>query len=223
MFKSLKFNFKSEWFSLSLIFISFALGFYFFQHFPVRVPNHWNINGDIDGYSGKFWGAFLIPFMMVGMYFLFIIVPYLDPKKDQYSNFSEVYSKFKDLFITFFFIVFSLIGLSGLGYKIDVGFYIPILVGVLFIILGRLLKDVKMNWFLGIRTPWTLSSEKVWQKTHELSRQVFLISGLLMAATVLVPVKFKLVFFIVALGLIIFSLPIYSYILYVREQKTKKN
>lgn len=222
MSNPIKLSFKSEWFSLGMIIISVFLGVYFFQHFPDRVPSHWNINGEVDGYSRKFWGAFMVPLMMLGMYFLFIIMPYLDPKKDQYVNFAGVYHKFKDLIITFLFILFSLTGLNGLGYKIDIGFYVPLMVGMMFIILGALLKNVKMNWFLGIRTPWTMSSENVWNKTHELSSSVLMISGFLMAATVLVSVKYKIALFILAIALIVFALPIYSYILYSKEKKAKK-
>jgi len=222
MTSPIKLNFKSEWLSLSLIIISLFIGYYFFQHFPARVPSHWNINGEVDGYSGKFWGAFMIPFMMVGMYLLFLVLPYFDPKKDQYVDFAGVYHKFKDLIVTFLFILFSLTGLNGLGYKIDIGFYIPLMVGMMFVILGTLLKNLKMNWFLGIRTPWTMSSETVWNKTHELSSRVLTISGLLMAATVLVSVKFKIALFILAIALLVFGLPVYSYILYAKERKAKK-
>ena len=221
MISPIKANFKTEWFSLSLILISIISGFYFWQNFPARVASHWGINGQADGYSGPLLAAFMLPLMMLAMYIVFIIVPYLDPKKDQYLAFASIYHKFKDLMISFIFILYFLTGLNGLGYHIDVALYVPVMVGALFIVIGRLLKNVKMNWFMGIRTPWTMSSETVWDKTHELSSRVFIISGLLMAATVLVTAKLKIVLFILAIALIIFALPIYSYILFIREKKEK--
>ncbi|MEI6529146.1 MAG: SdpI family protein [Candidatus Falkowbacteria bacterium] len=219
MLSPIKSNFKTEWFSLCLIIISIISGFYFWQNFPARVASHWGINGQVDGYSGPLLAAFLVPLMMLAMYIVFIIVPYLDPKKDQYMTFAPIYHKFKDLMISFLFILYFLTGLNGLGFPIDVALYVPVMVGALFIIIGRLLKNVKMNWFMGIRTPWTMSSEKVWDKTHELSSRIFVISGLLMAATILVTTKLKIVFFVLAMALIIFALPIYSYVLFIKEKK----
>ena len=222
MSSPIKPSFKTEWFAWCLIIISFLTGLYFYQHFPAQVPTHWNIKGEVNGYSGPFMAAFMIPLMMIGIYFLFLVLPYFDPKKDQYAGFAGVYHKFKDLIVTFLFILYFLTGLNGIGYKINISFYAPIMVGLLFIILGTLLEKVKMNWFLGIRTPWTMSSETVWNKTHKLSSRVLIISGLLMAATVLVTEKFKIILFILSVALIVFALPIYSYILYAQEKKLKK-
>lgn len=222
MASPIKPSFKTEWFSLFLLLTAFVVAFYFYQNFPVKVPTHWNIRGEVDGYSKPFGAAFLVPIMMIGMYLMFIFLPYLDPKKDQYASFAKVYHNFKDLIITFLFILYFLTGINGLGYKINISFYVPIMVGALFIILGLLLENVKMNWFLGIRTPWTMSSETVWNKTHKLSSRVLMASGILMAATVIVPEKLKIVLFILAIALIIFTLPIYSYVLYAQEKKQKK-
>lgn len=219
MSNPIKPNLKSEWFALCLIILGILASFYFFQHFPERVPSHWNINGEVDGYSGKFMGAFIVPFMMIGIYALFLVMPYFDPKKDQYVNFAGVYHKFKDLIVGFLFILHLLVGVNGLGYPVNIGLYTPLMVGVMFIILGLLLKNVKMNWFLGIRTPWTMSSESIWNKTHAMSGWVLSLSGLAMAATVLVGAQFKIYLFILSIALIIFALPIYSYVLYVKEKQ----
>ncbi len=223
MSSPIKPSFKSEWFSLGLIIIAFVAGFYFYQHFPAKVPTHWNIRGEVNGYSSPLIAAFMIPAMALGMYLLFLVLPYLDPKRDQYESFIGIYHKFKDLIVAFLLLLYFLTGLNGIGYKINISFYAPIMVGAMFIILGILLEHVKMNWFLGIRTPWTMSSDTVWAKTHKLSSRVLIISGLLMAATSFVAWEFKIALFILAIVLIVFALPIYSYILYAKEQKAKKN
>lgn len=222
MSSPIKSNFNTEWFSLSLIFISLYAGYRFFHYFPARVPSHWDIQGQINGYSSPFFAAFLVPLMMVGIYLLFSALPYLDPKKDQYASFAPVYHHFKDLIVAFMFAVYILVSMSGLGYKVDVGFFLPIMVGFLFVIIGFLLSRVKMNWFIGIRTPWTMSSETVWNKTHALSGRVFILSGLLLAGTVLVNPTGKIVLFVLSIATIILALPIYSYVLYAREKKAQK-
>lgn len=219
MSSPIKLSFKTEWFSVVLIIISFISGIYFSQNFPSRVATHWGLNGQVDGYSGPLMAAFMLPLLMLVMYIVFLITPYLDPKKDQYAAFAGVYHKLKDLIIVFVFILYILTGVNGLGYTINISLYVPVMVGALFAIIGLLLKNVKMNWFMGIRTPWTMSSETVWEKTHKLSSRVFIFSGLLMAATVLVTTKFKIAFFIIAMAMIVFALPIYSYFLFLREKK----
>lgn len=222
MSNPIKPSFKTEWFSGALIILGFLAAFYFFQHFPNLVPSHWNFKGEVDGYSSAFLAAFALPVMMLVLYLVFIFIPYLDPKKDQYESFAKVYHHFKDLIVAFLFILFMLTGLNGLGYRINVGFWSPIMIGALFILIGALLEKVKMNWFLGIRTPWTLSSEIVWQKTHRVSSWVLMFAGLLLAATVFFAPLIKIILFSLAIFLIVFGLPVYSYILYVREKKAKK-
>jgi len=214
---------KTEWFSIVFIILTFLAGVYFLQRFPAQVPTHWNFQGQIDGYSSPLLAAFLVPVMMLVIYLVFLFIPYLDPKRDQYGSFATIYHKFKDLIIGFLFIINLMIGLNGIGRPIAVGFWTPILVGLLFISIGGLLEKVKMNWFLGIRTPWTLSSETVWAKTHKLSSRVLMFSGVLMAATAFVPAKIKIVLFVLVIALIVLALPIYSYVLYVQEGKNKDN
>ncbi len=221
MSNPVKTNFKTEWFSLSLIIIGFLLSYYFFQNFPAQVPSHWNINGEVDAYSGPLMAALMIPILMLVMYIGFFFMPYLDPKKEQYADFSPVYHKFKELFLVFFLILYFLTGLSGLGYKIDIAFCVPVMIGWLFVAIGLLLRKIKMNWFVGIRTPWTLSSETVWTKTNKFGSNLMMIAGVLIAATVLVANLYKIILFVGAVSLMVFATPIYSYILYRQEQKKK--
>lgn len=216
-------SFKTEWFPVALIILSFAIGLYFYNNFPAQVASHWNWRGEVDGYSSAGVAAFLLPTMALAMYLIFLFLPYLDPKKEEYVNFSGAYHKFKNLLVIFLCILFIMTGLNGLGHTIDIGSWVPILIGALFVIIGMLLKDIKMNWFMGIRTPWTMSSEAVWNKTHEMSGPVMMIAGVLIAATVLTAsFQGKIILFVVSLALIVIGLPLYSYILYRQEKKTKK-
>lgn len=221
MASPIKFSFKTEWFSISALVVSFFGALFFYQYFPDQVPTHWNIKGEVDGYSGPFLAAFLLPLMMLGIYLMFIALPYFDPKKEQYLSFASTYHRFKDLIIAFLAILFFMMGLNGLGYQVRVGFYAPIMVGILFLAIGLMLEKVKMNWFMGIRTPWTMSSEAVWEKTHRLSSRVLIVSGLLIALTAFVPLLFRLPLFILAIVLIVLGLPFYSYFLYRQEKKAK--
>ena len=113
-------------------------------------------------------------------------------------------------------------GVNGLGYEINIGMYVPLMIGIMFIIIGILIKKVKMNWFLGFRTPWTMSSEKVWDKTNKLGSRIMVISGILMASTGFIPNTFKIIMFILAISLLVLVLPVYSYLLYRKEQKERE-
>lgn len=214
-------KFRTEWFAIALLVMVFTLGLYFYQNFPVKVPTHWNFAGEADSYSGRALTAWLMPCLMLAIYVMFLVLPYFDPKKEQYQKFANTYHRLKDLMIVFLFVLYFIIGLSGLGYPIDISFYVPLLIGGLFIIIGFFLKKIKMNWFIGIRTPWTLSSNKVWEKTNKLGTPVFIWSGLLIAITAFLPSIGKIILFITALALIILGLPAYSYWLYNNEKKNK--
>ncbi len=222
MSNPIKPNFKTEWFSIALIVLAFVAGFYFYQAFPDQVPTHWNFKGEVDGYSKPLVAAFLMPLIALVAYLIFLFIPYLDPKKDQYAKFRKAYHAFKDLLVVFLFIIFIMTGLNGIGYTVNIGFWVPILIGLLFIAIGFLLNKIKMNWFMGIRTPWTLSSEEVWKKTHKLSSKILMIAGIMLAATAFVTTTWKIVLFILAIASIALAMPIYSFILYSKEKKKKK-
>ena len=221
MSNPIKPTFKTEWFAVFLIIISFVAGFYFWPKLPAQVPTHWNLAGQVNGYSSALVSAFMLPLMMLILYFVFLVLPYFDPKKDQYASFASVYHHFKDLIIAFIFILFILTNSNGLGHQINIGFWTPLLVGLLFVVIGFLLNKVKTNWFLGIRTPWTLSSETVWNKTHQMSSRVLMFAGLIIALTSIAPVAYKMILFVFAIAIVVLSLPIYSYWLYAKEKKEK--
>lgn len=215
-------SFKSEWFSVALLILFVLSAFFFANYLPDLVPSHWNFQGQIDAYSSAKTAAWAMPILGIFIYLMFFFLPYFDPKRGDYQEFKGAYHRLKDLTLAFLFIIYFMTNLNGLGYKINISFWIPILVGLLFISIGGLLAKVKANWFVGIRTPWTLSSETVWKKTHQLSNKVFTVAGLLLASTAFLPPVAKLPVFILSLAVIIIALPLYSYILFRQEKKNLK-
>lgn len=222
MFNPIKLTLKSEILSLFLIFVSFASSFYFFINFPDRVPMHWNFEGDIDGYGSAFSAAFLAPALMVFVYLLFLVLPYTDPKKDRYEQFAGVYSIFKNLIILFLAILYFISSFNALGKNVPVEILTPALVGLLMVILGNFMKQIKTNWFVGIRTPWTMSNEIVWNKTHAFGGKVFVLAGLLMMLSPLLPINFRVPTFIIAIVVILLGTVVYSYFAYLIEEKKAK-
>jgi uncharacterized membrane protein len=213
---------KSEFFSLLLIAISVAASFYFYAHFPERVITHWNFAGEPNGWSSRGFAAFFFPALLAGMYILFLAIPYFDPKKERYAEFAKAYSVFRAFIIFIMTLIFFIASLDNLGFNFNIGAWTASAVGVLFIVIGNYMGKLKMNWFVGIRTPWTLSSEAVWNKTHRFGGKVFVFCGVLMALTGFSPLAWRLPLFIAEIIILLFGTIIYSYLVYLQEKKKNK-
>ncbi|MFA6321856.1 MAG: SdpI family protein [Candidatus Buchananbacteria bacterium] len=207
-------TFKTEVIPIIAILLSVLASFYFYANFPDLVPTHWNYRGEIDGYAPKLFGAFFFPALIIGIYLFFLFLPYLDPQKNRYQEFAKVYHTFKTLIVLFMVFIYFFTGLAGLGYPAPVNIVVPIGVGILFLVLGNYLGKIKPNWFMGIRTPWTMSNEEVWNKTHRLGGKIFMLIGLFMIFGTILPATW---FFISFMAVVIIGslIPIfYSYWLF---------
>ena len=159
--------------SFVLVLLSFVMAAILYPTMPLKLVSHWNAAGEPDGYMSKFWGLFLMPIISLVIFILFILLPYIDPLKKNYKQFRDYYEGFILLMIGFLFYVFLL----SVFWNIDMHFsinqmLIPAL-AFMFYYSSILIEKAKMNWFVGIRTPWTLSSQKVWDKTHKLGGRLF--------------------------------------------------
>ena len=207
-------------FTLGLIIVSLIVGGMAYGHLPERVPSHWNIHGEIDGYSGRFFGAFGIPLMTLGLYFLMVFLPRIDPKRANYGKFIGAYNTFIVLFVLFMLSLYALILLAAFGYEVDIGIATRIGLGLLFIVTGNYMTKVHHNYFFGIKTPWTLASEKVWVKTHRLGGLLFVAAGVLTAASVFLGPEIG---FILTIGSLIGASVIsavYSYFVFRAEENS---
>jgi len=209
---------KSEIIILIIILFSFIISIYFYPQMPNKIVSHWNAQGVVDGYMSKFWGLFLIPFILVGLALLFIIIPNIDPLKKNIEKFKKYYDGFIILFFIFMLSFHLQVILWNLGIKISPNIIVPISVGILFFYTGILCENAKRNWFIGIRTPWTLSNEKVWEKTHKLGGILFKIAGVIAFVGVFFQ-RYALFFIIIPLISVSICTIIYSYFEYQKELK----
>jgi uncharacterized membrane protein len=215
-------NKKILWFDLAILLLPAVYLAYIWNHLPQTIPMHWNINGEIDRYGEK--NELLVLHLMLlftGMSgcVLMLYLGKIDPKKKALSN-QKVLEKISLVFAIFFAIIqfFTL-------FITDQQTFIspkPILaaVALLFTFLGNLMNNVKPNYFLGIRTPWTLENEEVWRRTHHFGAKLWFWSGLALALIVLIlPMMAGIITFI-SIVLIIAIIPmIYSYRLFKQLQK----
>lgn len=199
-----------------LILLVFLIAIYFYPRMPERMASHWNAQGEVDGYMSKFWGLFLVPFISAGLALLFIAIPRIDPLKANIQEFRRFYDGFVIIFLLFILAVYFQSLLWNLGTKISFTMTLPIGLGVLFFYVGVLCDHAKRNWFIGIRTPWTLSSETVWERTHKLGGKLFKLAGLLSFMGMFFR-KYAFLFVVIpVLGLSVYTV-VYSYFAYQRE------
>lgn len=203
---------------LAIIVISFSIGIYFYPQLPAEVASHWNAQGEVNGYLPKFWGLFLMPLVSLGLFLLLILIPKIDPLKANIEKFRKYFDAFVALIIVFLFYVYLLTIFWNRGSRFDMGMLLMPALAVLFYFTGVLIQNSKRNWFIGIRTPWTLSSDRVWEKTHKLGSKLFKASAILALIGMLFP-KIGLYFVIIpVLFLAAFSI-VYSYLEYKKETK----
>ncbi len=205
-----------SWILIILVIIS---AFYFYNTLPEQVITHWNFAGEADAYSAKSVSTVMIPLIMVLMYFLFQWLPKIDPKRKNYKDFKLTYKIFQLVIITFFTVIYFITNLINLGYDMSVTKLVTFLVGLMFIVFGIILKDVKQNWFIGIRTPWTLSNKIVWKKTHQFGGKIFMLAGLLFVISGFV-VEGLLIAILIAILALVLSIVVYSYLIYRKQPKS---
>ncbi len=200
---------RTEIVPVSLIILSFILSIFFYQHFPGRVPIHWNLAGQPNGYGTAFFAAFFFPVLILGLYLLFLIIPYIDPRKERYAEFAKIYHIFKSLVIALMVAIYIVASMSGMGIAVPVAMVIPILIGILFIAIGNYFGKIRSNFMMGIRTPWTLSNEDVWNRTHRFGGKLFIVGGIIMILSSVVPVilRFPLIIIVViCVAILVFNL-----------------
>ncbi len=178
---------KIYFLTLGIILISFIVAFYVYPKMPNEMASHWNIKGEVDDYMSKLWGTFLIPFLSFVLFFLLVMIPELDPLKKNVKDFRKHYDRFVLVMVTFLFYIYLLTIFWNLDYHFNMTQLIAPSFAALFYYIGVLTQHAKRNWFIGIRTPWTLSSEEVWNKTHKRSGVLFKLSGFIALFGVILP------------------------------------
>ena len=162
---------------IAIILISLALGIFFYDRLPEEMASHWNASGEVNGYTEKALGTFLIPGLLAFFAILYYLVPKIDPLGKNIDKFREHYENFFVIISLFLLMVYAQVLLWNTGTMISPNILMPVGIAFLFFYIGILLENAKMNWFVGIRTPWTLSSEKVWDKTHKLGGKLFKVAA----------------------------------------------
>ena len=175
------------------------------------IPIHWNAQGEVDGYGGRFEGLLLMPLIALATWALLAVIPRFDPGRANYASFATAYLLTRAGVLGFLALVHAGIVALALGAEVDIFFLFPLGIGALFFLLGNLMPKFRPNYFAGIRTPWTLASAKSWTATHRVGGRLFMALGLLFAAMVFVRSGWFVVVLVVTLFAGTAALFVYSY------------
>lgn len=196
-----------------LIIITFLIGIYFYPSLPQTMASHWGIDNQVNGYSSKNFAVFFLPILMISLYFLFRFLPSVDPYKKNFKEFQSHYENFIILIFTFFLYLYVLTISWNLGYHFIIIQLMSPGLAALFYYAGVLTQNARQNWFVGIRTPWTMSHPVVWQKTHQLGGKLFKLTGLVTLLSFPFP-NLAIMFLLIPILTTTVTVFVYSYLEY---------
>lgn len=165
--------------TLLIILATFVLGIVLYPHLPAHLATHWNVQGNVNHFTPKFWSVFGLPFIMTGIAALFLLIPRIDPLKKNIAAFRPYFDLFVVLLMLFLFYTYLLVIIWNVGDHFNMNEALVPALGALFYYIGVLMAHAQPNWFVGIRTPWTLSNTTVWRDTHRLGARLYKIAGLI--------------------------------------------
>jgi uncharacterized membrane protein len=172
---------------LVLLLLIFVLGVAVYPRLPAQVVSHWNAAGEVNGTMPRFWGVFLLPIISAAVLGLLLLVPRLDPLRENIAKFRSYYDGFLIVFLLFLLYLEGLILAWNLGITFSFIVWLVPAFAVLFYAAGVLTGHARRNWSIGIRTPWTISDEKVWERTHRLGGKLFKAAAILTLPGMLLP------------------------------------
>ena len=198
--------------------LAFLVAYLIYPALPEQAASHWNAAGEVDGYVNKFWAVMILPLIMVIFSLMYILIPRIDPLKENIVKFRKYFDWFIFIIMLFLVYVYALTILWNFGWRFNFSVVMTPGFAVLFYLSGVLIGKAKRNYFIGIRTPWTLSSDVVWDKTHRLGAKLFKVAALIALLGIFFG-KFAIGFVIIpAIAAALISL-VYSYVVYRQEVK----
>ncbi|MBT8089315.1 MAG: SdpI family protein [Gammaproteobacteria bacterium] len=199
---------------LCLIFIAttIAVAAYLYPSLPEQIPTHWNFEGEVDDYTPKPWGVMIMPLTAVLVFVIMKLIPVISPKGFRTDQFRGVVNIFTVTLVGFMSAIGLLVLLAASGRSVHINEMVFAGVGLLFIVLGNYLGKVRKNFFIGIRTPWTLASDEVWNRTHRLGGWIFVLIGFFMFLNAFI--RFPEGWLIGSIVIVALIPIVYSYVLY---------
>jgi uncharacterized membrane protein len=209
-----------KWYPVLLALLGALVSTAVYSRLPDSVAVHWDLSGNPNGWMPRPIGAFFAPVFIVVLWQLLRLAPRIDPREANYARFGPAYETIVASALVLMLAIHLVVLGLALGYHLPLGRLLPAMMGVLYVVIGNVMPRTRSNWWFGVRTPWTLSSDRVWTRTHRLAGYsmtgaglVMLLAALALPAPLGIPVA-------VALSIAAVAAPaVYSYLTWRREQR----
>lgn len=206
---------KSEWLLWIMILLPFLYIPFIWDKLPDSIPTHWNIRGEIDGYSSKTAGTLFLPLLNIALYLLLLMLPKIDPRRKNYQYFGNTYRNIRLLLALFMTVMFFVVMQIAQGAMSMDSKAVSILIFGLIAVFGNFMRTIRSNFFVGIRTPWTLDNPEVWRKTHEVGGKLWFYASLMAIVCLLFIRKEHTLWIAIPYLFVIVIYPVlYSYLLF---------
>jgi uncharacterized membrane protein len=208
---------RSRWFGYWATLVAATVSLLVYPRLPPRVVMHFDAAGQPNGYGSRLEAVILVPLVMLGLRALFELPPRIDPRRENYQRFGDTYWLMVNGLLLFLGALHVALLAYALGLPLRIDRVVAVAFGLLLVVIGSYLARVEPNWFVGIRTPWTLSSEAVWRGTHRLGGRIFVVGGLMCLLTVLVPTRAAFPVLVGVLLVCVLVSVVISYVLWKQE------
>jgi uncharacterized membrane protein len=208
------------WYSALVIATAAALSAAVYPRLPDRMPVHWTFSGEADRFGTRIEGAWLVPAVMVAVWLVTRLLPRIDPRQANYAKMQSTYDFVVDAILTAMLAMHVVVLAAGLGHVVSMRRFVPLLFVAFFVALGNVLPRTRPNWWFGVRTPWTLSSDRVWTRTHRVAAYAMTATGVVVLVSAVLPGVWPLVLAIAVAVIAAFWMVIYSYVVWRQEQRS---
>jgi len=174
---------NNRWFhilSIVLVLGVILVSAWMLPRMPEVMATHWDAKGQVNGTMSRFWGMFLMPLIMLALYGLFVIIPVIDPLRKNIEAFRPQYNLLAVGILVYLVFIHAVTQAWNLGHQVDIGRTITLPIAALIYLIGGILPKAGQNWFVGIRTPWTLSNPQVWADTHRLGGKLYRVTAIVL-------------------------------------------
>ena len=198
-----------------VILLPILAGLLLWNRLPEQIPTHWGPTGEVDGWSSKGFAVIGLPAIVLALHWICVLATYLDPKNKNQNKKAMTLVLWICPVIT---VLLSTLTLgSALGWQPNVSMIMPVLLGILFMVIGNYLPKCTRNYTIGIKIPWTLNSEENWNATHRFAGKFWFVGGALLLPCSFLPTFWPAIALLVITLVIVIVPIVYSWRFYKRE------
>lgn len=175
-----------KWYAPLVLAAAIVVSVIAYPKLPERVPVHWSFAGNVDRFGSRLEAVTVLPLLGIVIWLAMRALPRIDPRRENYAKFQSTYDLVVNGAVTLILVFHLSLVASALGIPLPLPRVVTAAAGVMFILLGNVLPRARPNWWFGIRTPWTLSNDRVWMRTHRVAGYLFVFAGIACVVAVLV-------------------------------------